>query len=195
KSWDSRIAAGQAIEAIAEHVKDWRETLAATIAPAASEPIDPLQELLEFDSLDIEAVLQKGLPLLASGGTEFDLVGSATKNAEKETDGAAGTRSKIYGRLCPGGLILVDFFDETDVKAEAMAKTANQEKRDALSLMEDSVKVKKEWVLQTNARPASATSSAKEPQKDPFEGLSARERQQLKRKLKQAMKQGKSMDT
>lgn len=66
KSWDTRLAAGNAIAAIAENVQQWNPP----VANAAE--VEPLEGLLTFDTLDINRVLQNGCPLLSSAGKEFD---------------------------------------------------------------------------------------------------------------------------
>ncbi len=68
KSWDSRVAAGQAIEAICDNVPQWDPPHGTS----TDDSIDSLKGLLSFSSLNVELVLEKGMPLLASAGKEFD---------------------------------------------------------------------------------------------------------------------------
>lgn len=85
KSWDTRIAAGQAIEAIASNLPAWKGRSAGTLKLIFMLPtflmaekflIDetkPKKEgdsgFLIFSTFDINRVLERGAPLLASGGT------------------------------------------------------------------------------------------------------------------------------
>ncbi|XP_048575409.1 TATA-binding protein-associated factor 172 isoform X2 [Nematostella vectensis] len=74
-NWDTRIAAGQAIEAIAQSVPQWEPPgLTVKAEPqdgsslCGSEP-----EQLEFGKFDIKRVLQHGEPLVGSSGAEYDM--------------------------------------------------------------------------------------------------------------------------
>ncbi|XP_068672856.1 TATA-binding protein-associated factor 172-like [Montipora foliosa] len=79
-SWDTRIAAGQAIEAIAQNVPQWDP---ATSQKIKVEPAEGNKEetgsntveseLLEFSKFDINRVLKHGERLVGSSGAEYDL--------------------------------------------------------------------------------------------------------------------------
>jgi len=56
KSWDTRIAAGQAVEAIARNVKKWQPSYQPKVE-GDSPPPDPSDNLLAFDSFNIRQVL------------------------------------------------------------------------------------------------------------------------------------------
>jgi len=56
KSWDTRIAAGQAVEAIARNVKKWQPSYQRKVE-GDSPPPDPSDNLLAFDSFNIRQVL------------------------------------------------------------------------------------------------------------------------------------------
>ena len=76
KSWDSRVAAGQAIEAICDNVAQWDPPQGT----GTDETIDPLKGLLSFTALNVDMVLEKGMPLLASAGKEFDAINQDLAN-------------------------------------------------------------------------------------------------------------------
>ncbi|KAM7432717.1 btaf1 RNA polymerase II [Porites harrisoni] len=76
-SWDTRIAAGQAVEAIAQNVPQWNP---AAIGRIKAEPVEKDKveetsesELLEFSKFDINRVLKHGERLVGSSGAEYDL--------------------------------------------------------------------------------------------------------------------------
>lgn len=57
KSWDTRIAAGQAVEAIARNVKKWQPSCQPNLeGDEKSPPPDVNDTLLAFDSFDIRQV-------------------------------------------------------------------------------------------------------------------------------------------
>lgn len=57
KSWDTRIAAGQAVEAIAKNVKKWQPSCQANVEKEEKSPSpDADDTLLAFDSFDIRQV-------------------------------------------------------------------------------------------------------------------------------------------
>eukprot|EP00794_Sanderia_malayensis_P009222 gene9222-10196_t len=71
-SWDSRIAAAQAIEAIVKNVPQWSP-------PPSSIKVEKMEDAFTdqgkffFSSFDILKVLKNGEPLVGSAGDEFDL--------------------------------------------------------------------------------------------------------------------------
>ena len=57
KSWDTRIAAGQAVEAIAKNVKKWQPSCQTNVEKEEKSPSpDADDTLLAFDSFDIRQV-------------------------------------------------------------------------------------------------------------------------------------------
>lgn len=78
KTWESRIAAGEAISAIIQHV------------PLSSPVDEESNGYLSFDSFSLNDVMTQGKPLLGSAGTEFDslppeeLAGSQKQRLSKE---------------------------------------------------------------------------------------------------------------
>lgn len=73
KNWDTRIAASQAIQAIAENVPDWNPD-GLKIKPEEFCVIGnvDLNGRLRFEEFDITTVLEKGEKLLGSAGDEYD---------------------------------------------------------------------------------------------------------------------------
>ncbi|KAL9957258.1 hypothetical protein ACROYT_G038872 [Oculina patagonica] len=78
-SWDTRIAAGQAIEAIAQNVPQWNPAAQnIKVEPSESDKTEVSREtveneLLEFSKFDINRVLKHGEHLVGSSGAEYDL--------------------------------------------------------------------------------------------------------------------------
>ncbi|GAM29011.1 hypothetical protein SAMD00019534_121870 [Acytostelium subglobosum LB1] len=79
KEWDTRVAAGHAIEAVASNVPLWtpvyrseEEGNGGESSTLSSSLITDQQFDLQFDNFDIAKVLANGSLLLASGGQEFE---------------------------------------------------------------------------------------------------------------------------
>ncbi|KAJ9089533.1 TATA-binding protein-associated factor mot1 [Entomophthora muscae] len=68
-SWETRIAAGQAIGAIAKNADQWDPAVKVEDMPL---PDVESKSVLSFKELDIEAVMQRGKKLLGSAGKEYD---------------------------------------------------------------------------------------------------------------------------
>ncbi|XP_077585999.1 TATA-binding protein-associated factor 172 [Stigmatopora nigra] len=69
-NWDTRIAAGQAVEAIVKNIPEWKP------APNPKEESlteDPTSDRLSFYHFDISRLLKHGASLLGSAGVEFEL--------------------------------------------------------------------------------------------------------------------------
>ncbi|CAJ0752198.1 15832_t:CDS:10 [Entrophospora sp. SA101] len=114
KEWDTRLAAGQAIEAIAKNVPHWN--------PIESENDDnnnksqPLNDnKYSFDNFDISNVIQNGKTLLGSAGKEYDLDLSDLDPAQR----LAFQHKNLKERLGLGGEFMdVDIFDDIDISGE-----------------------------------------------------------------------------
>ncbi|KAK2155101.1 hypothetical protein LSH36_249g03073 [Paralvinella palmiformis] len=70
-TWETRIAAGQAVEAIAKNVPLWHPTPALKNGECHGSP-PPVSDLLQLSKLNIQNVLSHGTSLLASEGHEFE---------------------------------------------------------------------------------------------------------------------------
>eukprot|EP00731_Ephydatia_muelleri_P028844 Em0020g488a len=76
KSWETRIAAGQAVEAIARNVKKWQpgyQPKQGEENGTSHTSVDTSADLLSFETFNINKVLAHGTPLLSSTGDEFAL--------------------------------------------------------------------------------------------------------------------------
>ncbi|XP_064406197.1 TATA-binding protein-associated factor 172-like [Halichondria panicea] len=73
KSWETRVAAGQAVEAIAKNVKKWSPAKPEESCDGGeTSPTPPdCEDWMTFDSFNIEQVLTHGTTLLSSTGEEF----------------------------------------------------------------------------------------------------------------------------
>ncbi|XP_061914731.1 TATA-binding protein-associated factor 172 [Entelurus aequoreus] len=73
-NWDTRIAAGQAVEAIVKNISEWDP--APKPKEESSEDVsleDPAYDRLSFYHFDISRLLKHGASLLGSAGVEFEL--------------------------------------------------------------------------------------------------------------------------
>lgn len=73
-NWDTRIAAGQAVEAIVKNVTEWNPTPKLKQELASENPTDETSlDRLSFDRFDISRLLKHGASLLGSAGAEFEI--------------------------------------------------------------------------------------------------------------------------
>ncbi|KAF2975246.1 hypothetical protein EK904_009119 [Melospiza melodia maxima] len=74
-NWDTRIAAGQAVEAIVKNVPEWNPTPRSKQEPGSESPNEdsPSTDRLRFDRFDICRLLKHGASLLGSAGAEFEV--------------------------------------------------------------------------------------------------------------------------
>lgn len=118
KSWETRQAAGEAVDAIAKAVGIWDPSLTERTASdtletlaeskvSCADPVDPNipnRIGLTFDTFDLDAVLREGTILLSSAGKEFD----RSTNPRSQASLVAAKRdvaSKLgLGLGCFGGL-------------------------------------------------------------------------------------------
>lgn len=71
-SWDTRVAAALAVQAILENVPEWAPSPQASNTDKAIDVVD--ESRLTFDTFDLNNVLFKGARLLGSEGSEFDML-------------------------------------------------------------------------------------------------------------------------
>ncbi|RUS21143.1 hypothetical protein BC937DRAFT_93516 [Endogone sp. FLAS-F59071] len=206
KSWETRIAAGQAIEAIANNVPEWDppegrfrnsssrslpdksqakikyvvvKTETSTDAPpTAKHPEKPNK--LSFKNFDIASVLTNGKTLLGSAGKEYDIDMSDMTPAER----LALQRKNLHERLGLDSQFMdVDLLDDTDITTTT-SQVSNLELHPLVSsssLPPVTVMTPLVIPLGPPAPPPIVSPVAMEAD---MSGLSARERNQLKRKLK-----------
>ncbi|XP_077678748.1 TATA-binding protein-associated factor 172 isoform X3 [Eretmochelys imbricata] len=74
-NWDTRIAAGQAVEAIVKNVPEWKPTPRPKQESDSESPMDDscASDRLRFDRFDICRLLKHGASLLGSAGAEFEV--------------------------------------------------------------------------------------------------------------------------
>ncbi|CAH1273032.1 BTAF1 [Branchiostoma lanceolatum] len=175
-NWDTRIAAGQAIEAIARNVPLWepRGVVKKEEDPAEgrSTPVRDRSDKLEFSRFDITRVLQKGSALLGSAGTEFDLDENELAAMDPK-ERLAHQKRQIHKRLGldVAGAVGVDtqqfFQDEDLVMRPELNSHAQRQQRTQISA----------------ADAVAQEMAAVKP------GMSAREKNRAKRKAKSLAKQ------
>ncbi|XP_031555940.1 TATA-binding protein-associated factor 172-like [Actinia tenebrosa] len=176
-NWDTRIAGGQAIEAIANNVPMWDPPGVQVKAEAQdSSSVSSMEsEQLEFSKFDIKRVLQHGEPLVGSSGAEYelpdeDLAGLDPK--EKLMYQKKMVRKRLGLDIIPGLDVGMDkLFEDEDllVKPEE-TRPQNLKKQSSFESAADAVA----------AEIAAISSSSK---------LSAREKNRAKRKAKLLAKQ------
>src|SRR2546430_1793715 len=88
-NWDTRVAAGQAVEAIVSNVPPFyppgikEEEGKQSLDTAATSKGDAGSCQISFGSFDIDAVIDKGKDLLASEGTEFEQKPAQTSDSSE----------------------------------------------------------------------------------------------------------------
>ncbi|KAJ3280842.1 btaf1 RNA polymerase II, B-TFIID transcription factor-associated, 170kDa [Borealophlyctis nickersoniae] len=186
KEWETRIAAGHAIEHIARNVPQWDPpppVPSSSSSAASSEPqadsSDHDTGLYTFSHFDIENVVKNGLPLLASAGEEFDLDTADMDPKER----VAAQKKMLKQRLGLGTDFMdVDFFEESDIAVSKghgahptpHAPAPQPPQQHARQLLDSSMK--------------GLSKMKDEPEDVNMAGLSPRERNMLKRKAKVAAK-------
>ncbi|ORY40453.1 hypothetical protein BCR33DRAFT_754270 [Rhizoclosmatium globosum] len=175
KSWETRTAAALAIGAIAVEVGAWEPvsslssssstTTTTTTEPQPQQPPQSDANHLSFASFDIATTVARAKPLVASGGSEFDLDNVA--DAKDGKDRIEKQKKLVKLRL---GIELqvvdVDLVNDNDFTNSASTPQSNQPQGALPKALTDI---------------GSSSSAADEKS---MEGLSARERNALKRKQK-----------
>jgi TATA-binding protein-associated factor len=167
KSWDTRTATAKAFQEIGQYVPQWDPISPSN--PDIDTRSDPL--LLDFDEFDITTVLKNGAILLASEGSEFDLDLSHVDPKER----VQLQKKQIKQKLGLGSeFIDMEILTDADLVVQSALDPAKTGKQ-AAEILEEATRAK----LQ-----------GKEEDTVNLEGLSARERNRLKRKAKMAAKGG-----
>ncbi|CAG8788787.1 25064_t:CDS:10, partial [Racocetra persica] len=160
KEWDTRIAAGQAIEAIAKNVPQWDPPETVKIENEISVKNESNDNKYSFENFDISNVLQNGKTLLGSAGKEYDLDLSELDPAQR----LALQHKNLRERLGLGGEFMdVDLLDDVDISGATTSQNTQVHKIESTSIQP----------------PRSPILPPEE-----MAGLSARERNKLKRKAK-----------
>ncbi|SPQ94320.1 unnamed protein product (mitochondrion) [Plasmodiophora brassicae] len=160
KNWETRTAAGVAIDAIIANVEqfnpDWSAAGTATEADGAA-----FKTALRFSDFNLLEIMQKGQPLLASGGTEFD-DGDDMKSLDPKA------RIEIQKKRL---LKRIGFIEKVDEDLENIFKDEDFE------------------VVQPSASAADTSRSSAVTVMSSMENISSRERNRLKRLEKKQAKQ------
>ncbi|XP_055908525.1 TATA-binding protein-associated factor 172 [Eupeodes corollae] len=181
-SWDTRIAAAQAVEAILKNVPDWtpivikkeqnQQQKQEQIKCESDEKNNiETANLLSFAEFNLSHILQKGARLIGSEGSEFDVheEGDATKSAERLSRQRALLNEKLgITQATKLGVNLTDMITDEDVKEASNDYNINEEK----------VPVEHILNINTNSSHSASTSSNGHT-------LSCREINRAKRKARQ----------
>lgn len=134
-NWDTRIAAGEAIEAIASNVPNWEPV--GLQVKAEKEPNENITEsnkkdALMFDQFDITHVLKHGEALLGSSGQEYDvfdeeLLGLDVKERLSRQQDILRRRLGLVPGVDSGMDILLD--DEDILPAHAVGQKTVQKQK------------------------------------------------------------------
>ncbi|ORZ06342.1 hypothetical protein BCR41DRAFT_311626, partial [Lobosporangium transversale] len=173
KSWDTRIAAGQALEAIVSNVHQWDPSDNGKFLQRAKTKASRYDRL-SFSNFDISQVLQNGKLLLGSAGKEYDLDLSDLDPAER----LAIQRKNLAANL---GLMTsqfmdVDLVDESDISGTRAPSASLKQEHPSTPSTSSS----------THSKPPLPSPGL--PSEVDLEGLSARERNKLKRRAKTDLK-------
>ncbi|RWS05521.1 TATA-binding protein-associated factor 172-like protein [Dinothrombium tinctorium] len=95
-SWDTRIAAALAVEAIVKQVPLW---LPQGISANAGDPFESVFGRITFDHFDVNTVIDCGRDLLASEGTEYDIIASNCDDSLDLKEKLAFQRQLLNQRL------------------------------------------------------------------------------------------------
>ncbi|KAI8070902.1 hypothetical protein BC940DRAFT_294717 [Gongronella butleri] len=169
KAWDTRLAAGYALECIAQNVPTWDPQDTGDKSAVVEDDDDKLT----FAQFDLASVLHHGKPLLGSAGKEYDMDLLDMKPHER----LEMQRRNLRERLGLASQFMdVDLLDDADLDTKRKSNNTPP------------------------ATPSAVSSSANTPaptqavQEINMAGLSARERNMLKRKMKQDAKMNKNKD-
>ncbi|KAJ2340546.1 TATA-binding protein-associated factor mot1, partial [Coemansia sp. RSA 2618] len=124
KSWDTRVAAAQAFEAIAKEVSEWD--------PAPGDRADNEDEdWLQFAQFNVESVIRHGRVLLGSAGHEYEYVDDGLEGLDPQARVAA-QRAQMRKRLGMGAQFLDEdlLLDDVDVKPSSSSSSIVQPKKE-----------------------------------------------------------------
>ncbi|KAJ3671154.1 hypothetical protein LUZ60_008580 [Juncus effusus] len=142
KSWDTRVAAAQAIGSIAENVKHTTlkelfellqtEALNAGISDISKEFGSALPKFdseipsgLTFKSFQISKVLEFGSPLVASGGQEFDVANDNRSPAERLARQKQNLRRRLGLDMCEQFMDVSEVIKDEDLMSPLPQKGYN----------------------------------------------------------------------
>ncbi|KAL1916044.1 uncharacterized protein VTP21DRAFT_6048 [Calcarisporiella thermophila] len=182
KSWETRVAAGQAIEAIAKNVPEWNPPEAVKVEEHKyNEEAD--KSRLTFDNFDIANVIQNGRLLLGSAGKEYDFEMSELDPEER----LALQRRNLKQRLGLASQFMEDLLDDADINSFVTPSTSTPATANTSTVRESPGLETSSAVLPPS--PAIPSAIPQQQSEADMAGLSARERNRLKRKLKKDAKE------
>lgn len=149
-SWDTRIAASQAIESIVNNIQLWVPSGDPTKDASSYEDVLDSGRM-KFDTFDISTVLEQGQDLLAVKATEFDVEeeDSSSKNAldaeavKEKVSRQRQLLNKKLGLNAFGGFNSEDLIANEDLVDTSNAKTATNGRKRSRDYANVSVMVKK----------------------------------------------------
>ncbi|XP_071815312.1 TATA-binding protein-associated factor 172-like [Apostichopus japonicus] len=172
ESWDSRIAAGCAVEAVAKNVPQWRPIKQIKKESAESSPVpmerDPADRL-EFSKFNVAKVMENGTSLLGSAGTEYEQDLDTGMDPKERLQTQKKMLQKRLGLGMAGalGMETNDLFNDDDL---LVRKTSTEQKTQSNLLENTADLIAKEMA---NINP----------------GMSSREKNRAKRRAKVLAKQ------
>ncbi|KAJ1965072.1 TATA-binding protein-associated factor mot1 [Dipsacomyces acuminosporus] len=196
RSWDTRVAATQAFEAIAKEVGEWDPN--SPESGKAPEDVKPPMEddLLSFSQFSVDSVIRHGRLLLASAGKEYEDDSLEGLDAQARI---AMQRAQMKKRLGLGAQFMdVDLLDDADLGAASASTSSTATAATSFSNNKGSSstrgrKRKSEPEPKHEASSKATQEAEPEPEID-MSKLSARERNRLKRKARLDSKKKSKVD-
>lgn len=177
KAWDSRIAAGWAIESLAKNVSfNVDEDPSQPLSSEALDEKDLLanaENFLNFENFDIENVCLKGISLLGSSGEEYDFGLSQTNSKEILSMQRRALKQKLG---------LSTHFMDGDIIGDSDIIGLNQSNNGGPSEQQSNQHVS----TKSGSDVAGAVKKGKQGEDVSNMLLSARERNRIKRKMRMA---------
>lgn len=198
RSWDTREAAALAIESICRGSGIWDQSVDAEYTTASSSKLDQADDVLQpssqddflsFDSFELTTVLSKGVKLLSSTGKEYDIFDAKGGSVADRLAAAKSDMARLVG-LQEGdldlGLDVEEELKQGEIKTESKTDSRISS---APSTPGPAKKIKEEGGSrlvppQPEVKVASGSTTPAGGDEIDLSKLSARERNQLKRKRK-----------
>ncbi|KAL7752502.1 TATA-binding protein-associated factor mot1 [Sorochytrium milnesiophthora] len=216
-SWDTRTAAGYALEAVAKNVPQWDppdvplpSSSSSAAAGRRSSDADiraaDADGLMRFATFDIIKVIKNGTPLLASSASDYDTI-----DLSADGDQLVNQRRALLKRLGMDADQGRDIVDDADLTGALHGRQRSQTSvPHVVTTQRPRLTTAPQLPLQVTAAAAAAataataatataataTATALSAADDAgLEGMSARERNRLKRKMKMAAKNGRPLQS
>ncbi|KAI8321615.1 hypothetical protein GQ54DRAFT_333859 [Martensiomyces pterosporus] len=191
RSWDTRVAATQAFEAIAKEVSEWDPNSPESSGKVPEDVKPPTEDdLLAFLQFSVDSVIRHGRLLLASAGKEYEEDGLEGLDAQTRV---AMQRAQMKKRLGLSAQFMdVDLLDDADLGAGSSNDSAATPSNSKASSMRGR-KRKTEPEAPSAAAPEAKQEAQPSPEID-MNKLSARERNRIKRKARLDSKKKSKVD-